>query len=234
MAKGSIHIDFSQVDDSQNFSLVPLGQYPILMHVEAYQTDEQKNFKLDADNEKVFWTTQNGDPKWNLRLEILEGPHKGVELLDNLNFSVGGLKRVKVLYVRGGFGESTDEVDLVPDDFDSTFWLANVEKHEVVLQNGKIREAKRAFTSNGCLCDICKTYNGQHVYVNAKVGFAGFEPMLAAQAAKYAQPAASAGAASGALCGLCAKGDHSTSAKKNVGRCDGEGCTCQNADHPPF
>jgi hypothetical protein len=215
-----IKVSMKDIPDSQDFSLIPLGKYPARMKVDAYQTDQQKNFMLDGNGEKTYWQTANGDPKWNLRIEILEGPHAGREILDNLNFSSGGLKRVKVLYVRGGFGDATDEVELEPEDFDGTYWLVDVDKHEVAQRNGTVLEAKRAFTA-ACPCENCKANNGKMVMMNARIGFAGFEPMPAAQAAKYN------GAATGGVCGACAKADHSHKQGANS-------CACPNTDHPPF
>ena len=223
-----IRVNFSEVPDSQDFGTIALGKYPAIMHVSAYQTDEQKNYMLNGNGDKVYWTTSNGDPMWKMDMEIVEGAFKGRSILDNLNFSAGGLKRVKVIWVRGGFAEADEDVELEPEDIDGTYWWIDVDRHEVNQdRQGNVKESKYTFKAKDCKCETCRKFDGQKVNVNARIAFAGFEPMKAADVVKFkGTPAAANGA--GAVAGLCAecvKGDHS----HKQGR-----CPCPEQEHPPF
>jgi len=89
-------IDFSHVDDVQDFSPVPAGKYLCrLVGIEEA-------------------STQHGDEMWRLRFEIIKGPSAGRLIFDNLVFSEAALKRVKLICSRLGFDVSK-ELDLTPE-----------------------------------------------------------------------------------------------------------------------
>lgn len=88
-------IDFSTVEDAKAFTPLPEGQYV----AEVSSVEET--------------TTNRGEPMWKLRLKVLEGPHAGRFLFDNLVFSPKALKRVKFVCARLGL-DTTGEVDLTP------------------------------------------------------------------------------------------------------------------------
>ena len=74
-------IDFSNVDDVQDFSPLPDGKYLC---------------QLSGIEEA---TTQNGDEMWKLRFEVVQEDHIGRLIFDNMVFSEAALKRVKLICV---------------------------------------------------------------------------------------------------------------------------------------
>ncbi len=89
-------IDFSQVDDIQDFSPLPAGKYLCrLVGVEEA-------------------STQHGDEMWKLRFEVLKGPYAGRLIFDNFVFSDAALKRAKLIWSRLGLDVSK-ELDLTPE-----------------------------------------------------------------------------------------------------------------------
>jgi hypothetical protein len=217
-----LRINFKDVPDSQDFGTIPLGLYPALMKISAYMVDDQKNFALDGSGQKVFWTTSKGDPMWKMVLEIVDGPHKGREIFDNLNFSPGGLKRVKVIYVRGGFAEGDEEdIDIEPEEIDGTYWWIDVDRHEAGT-----KESKYTFKNRGCGCETCKANDGKKVNINPRIAFAGFEPMKAADAARYKQSKITTTQAHDpSICMPCDMGEHTHPARHM-------GCPCLHVNHP--
>lgn len=223
-----IKVNFAEIPDVGDFGPLPLGKYASRMHVDAYQHDAQGNYATDVNGDHVFWTTNAGDAMWKLEMELLDPAHKSRKVFDQLSFGPGGLKRVKVIYVRGGFADATDEVDLDPEDIDGTYWFIDIDRHEVATEkDGKTpRVSKYTFKAGACTCKTCKQYDGQNVNVNARIGFGGFELMPAKEAKKYAQPGG-VGASTDGLCADCQKGVHHHKFEK-------DGCKCQAEDHPAF
>lgn len=223
-----IKVKFADVPDSQNFGPMPLGRYPALMHIDAYQHDASGTYATDGNGDKVYWTTTAGDPKWNVEMEILDLKYAGKKILENFSFGPGGLKRMKHIYVRGGFVDENVETELTPEDLDKTYWNIDV-KHDVAMDtDGKTPKAsKYTFKANGCGCKTCTTYDGKDVMVNTKVEYAGFYPMDPKEAKRYAAPVASAGTSGDGICGECKKGVHHHKFEK-------DNCKCQVEDHPAF
>jgi hypothetical protein len=229
-----MRINFREIPDSSggDFGTLPMGKYPALLKVDGYQHDAQGNFALNGEGKKVYWTTGAGDAKWNLMWEILnlDGNRR---LLDNLNFSKGGSKRVKVLYTRGGFAEGDEEdIDIEPEDLDGTYWWIDVDKHELrtdFARGGAVKESKYTFKAKDCKCEVCRVYDGQKVNVDARIGFAGFELMDPKDAAKFrnqspeALRAATNAPNDSTICMPCNMGDHSHVAL--------DGCPCLHVDH---
>ena len=89
-------IDFRTVEDTADFSPLPMGKY--LCRVAAIELGE----------------TSAGDERWLLRLTVDEGPYSGRTVIDNLSFSEAALKRVKFVCERLGV-DVTGEVDVSPD-----------------------------------------------------------------------------------------------------------------------
>ncbi|MDI6794806.1 MAG: DUF669 domain-containing protein [bacterium] len=77
-------VDFSTIDDVQDFSPIPDGQY------------------LSRLSEIEETTTQYGDELWKLRFEVIEGEYAGRYIFDNMVFSKAALKRVKLICSRLG------------------------------------------------------------------------------------------------------------------------------------
>lgn len=88
-------VDFSKVDDVQDFSPLPDGKYLC----QASEIEEA--------------TTQYDDEMWKLKFEVVEGEHKGRFIFDNLVFSEAALKRAKLICSRLGLDVS-GEVELTP------------------------------------------------------------------------------------------------------------------------
>ena len=89
-------VDFSNVEDAQDFSPLPEGKY------------------LCQLNDIEEASTQYNDEMWKLRLEVIDGEHAGRMLFDNLVFSKAAMKRVKLICSRLGLDVS-GEVDLTPE-----------------------------------------------------------------------------------------------------------------------
>ncbi|HEQ60203.1 MAG TPA: DUF669 domain-containing protein [Firmicutes bacterium] len=88
-------VDFSKVDDVQDFTPLPEGKYLC---------------RLNGIEEA---TTQYGDDLWKLRFEVAEGEHAGRYIFDNMVFSQAAMKRVKLICSRLGLDVS-GELDLTP------------------------------------------------------------------------------------------------------------------------
>jgi len=231
--------NFANIADSQDFGLIPMGRYPARLHVDAYQHDTEGNFMTDGAGDKCFWQTNKGDDLWKLTFDVLDTEHAGRKVFDNLNFSQGGLKRVKIIFMRVGYGDDY-EGELDPDDLDGSYWFINVDSHEV-YENARSPSKYIFKNKNGCKCETCRTYEvhpaesckvcekdgGHKVRVNAKIGFAGFDPMPAKDAAMYKATTPGPDAdPDKESCLACSENDHSHTA--------GKGCPCLNIDHPPF
>ena len=85
-----------------DFGLLPIGRYPVRMHVDAYEHDGSGLAK-GLDGEPVFHRTNAGDEMWKLELEVLDPKYKGRKVFDQFSFGEGGLKRVWVVWSRAGF-----------------------------------------------------------------------------------------------------------------------------------
>ena len=89
-------VDFSKIDDVQDFSPLPAGKYPCkLVEVEEART-------------------QYDDEMWKLRFQVASGQYAGRFIFDNLVFSEAALKRAKLICSRLGLDVSK-ELDLTPE-----------------------------------------------------------------------------------------------------------------------
>ena len=176
-----IKLNLKDTPDSGNFGPLPIGKYPCRLNIEAYQKDAQGNFMLDGDQKKCYWRSSNGDPQWKFTCTVLDGPYRTRVMKDQLTFSDGGKKRIKVLVVRAGLATGgEDDFDLEPEDLDNTYWNIEIDKHEPAVK----KDGSPALDKNG------------KQYINSRIAFAGFELMDAATAARLAKgaPAAENGA----------------------------------------
>lgn len=89
-------VDFSHVEDVQDYTPIPPGKYLCKL--------------IDVEEAR----TQYDDEMWKLRFQVIEGPHAGRSLFDNLVFSAAALKRVKLICSRLGL-DVTGELNLTPD-----------------------------------------------------------------------------------------------------------------------
>ena len=88
-------INFSKVDDVQDYSPLPDGKYLC----ELSEVEETN--------------TQYGDEMWKMKFEVIHGEHIGRYIFDNMVFSEGALKRVKLICSRLGL-DTSGELDLTP------------------------------------------------------------------------------------------------------------------------
>jgi hypothetical protein len=113
-------IDFSTVEDAQDFSPLPDGKYLCRL----------------AEVEEAG--TQYGDEMWKLRFVVAEGPHKGRRIFDNMVFSEAALKRVKLICSRLGLDVS-GELDLTPEAIKDRTCYVTVETDEYEEDEGKMK-----------------------------------------------------------------------------------------------
>jgi hypothetical protein len=199
--------------------------------MDAYQKDAQGSLMTGPDGKPVYWRTEAGDTKWKIVWHLLDLPDDR-HVLDNLFFSAGGLKRIRTIYVRGGFATGKeDDIDLEAEDLDGTFWWIDVEHQDPadgLKEGAQLKEGKYVFKAKDCKCSTCVKYDGQKVNVYAKVGFAGMYPMKAEEMGKYLKPApAAVGGDAVTLCQECINGKHFHKSGK-------EGCQCEHEEHVPF
>jgi hypothetical protein len=114
-------VDFSKVDDVQDFSPLPDGKY------------------LCQVSEIEEATTQYDDEMWKLKHEVIEGEHKGRFIFDNLVFSSAALKRAKLICSRLGLDVS-GEVELTPSMLKGRKCYVSVLTEEYEDSEGKIKK----------------------------------------------------------------------------------------------
>lgn len=114
-------IDFSNVDDVQDFSPLPDGKYLCQL----------------SGIEKT--STQNGDEMWKLRFEVVQEDHIGRLIFDNMVFSEAALKRVKLICSRLGLDVS-GELDITPHLLEGRRCYISVLTEEYEDNEGKIKK----------------------------------------------------------------------------------------------
>jgi hypothetical protein len=221
-------VNLKQVQESQDFSLIPIGRYPAKLQVDAFLHDAAGGPMLDSAGDPARRTTQNGDEMWNLEWYLLDPRYVGKKILDNLNFTPGGLKRVKVMYTRGGFaGGDEESIDLEPEDIQGTYWWIQVDHPDPAdkLKEGQsLRIAKYTHKRGACDCVTCMKYDGKNVSIFPRVGFAGMEPMKAEDVVRFVKPSANG---SVDTCGECSQGKHWHKRSEH-------GCACAHEEHLAF
>ncbi len=93
-----MRMDFSQIEDVQDFVSVPEGTY-------ACRVAEVREGR-----------TRDGNPRWAMRLEVAEGEYAGrTAAWDGLSWTERGLHRVKFVLEKLGF-DVRGELDLEPGE----------------------------------------------------------------------------------------------------------------------
>jgi hypothetical protein len=114
-------VDFSRVDDVQDFSPLPDGKYLC----EVSEIEET--------------TTQYDDEMWKLKFEVAEGQHAGRFIFDNLVFSEAAMKRAKLICSRLGLDVSR-ELDLTPSLLKGRRCYISVLTEEYEDDEGRIKK----------------------------------------------------------------------------------------------
>ncbi len=114
-------VDFSKVEDVQDFSPLPEGKY--LCKV--------------SDIEET--TTQYDDEMWKLKFEVIQGEHTGRFIFDNMVFSEAAMKRVKLICSRLGLDVS-GELDLTPSLLKGRRCYISVITEEYEDNEGRIKK----------------------------------------------------------------------------------------------
>jgi len=114
-------IDFDKVEEADDFSPLPNGQYVcVLSNVEEA-------------------STKHGDEMWKLRFIVDDGPYVGRLIFDNMIFSDAALKRVKLICSRLGL-DVTGCIDLTPSSITNRTCVLTVETEEYEDNTGKIKK----------------------------------------------------------------------------------------------
>ena len=113
-------IDFSHIDDVQDFSPLPDGEDPCRL------------------SEIEEASTHSGDEMWKLKFEVVDGEYTGRYIFDNLVFSDAALKRVKLVCSRLGMDVS-GEIDLTPSLLEGRTCLISTEIEEYEDNEGRTK-----------------------------------------------------------------------------------------------
>ena len=103
-----LQLDFTGTHESEqrDFSLPPVGEYPCIMLVEGYKKDAGGELMTGLDGQPVLLTTGKGNPMWNLRNTIVDGPHLGKTFRTRM--SAAPLKHIPFDAAHMGRGTFTD------------------------------------------------------------------------------------------------------------------------------
>ncbi len=115
-----VKIDFSRIDDHEEFSPLPEGTY---------------RCRLDNVEEA---STKHGDEMWRLRFSVVDGDQSGRRVFDNMVFSDAAVKRAKLICSRLGVDVS-GEVDLTPGMIIGRECAVSVEIEEYEDGEGKTK-----------------------------------------------------------------------------------------------
>jgi len=114
-------IDFSRIDDVQDFSPIPDGKYPCkLVEIEEASTGA-------------------GDEMWKLRFQVTDGPHAGRKVFDNIVFSEAAMKRAKLICSRLGLDVS-GELELTPDKLQGRSCVLTLATEEYEDSEGRTKK----------------------------------------------------------------------------------------------
>ena len=91
-----VRFNFDEAGDVRDFEPLPDGQYQV----------ELADIALDQ--------TRKGDPMWKLKFAVVDGPHAGRFVFDNLIFSKAAAPRVKLICSALGL-DTSGEIDLTPE-----------------------------------------------------------------------------------------------------------------------
>jgi hypothetical protein len=114
-------IDFSKIEDSQDYTPVPEDKYLVeVVEVEELSTD-------------------HGDEQWKLKMEILEGEYTGRFIYDRLFFTEKAYPRLKLVCGRFGIDVS-GEMDLKPEMLNHKLVYVEVKVEDYEI-DGKIKHS---------------------------------------------------------------------------------------------
>lgn len=119
-----MEIDFSTVEDAEDFGPVPEGKY----HIRVVEIEPR--------------ITRAGDPMWNLSLEIQQGDHAGRIIWDSMVLSPNGLKRAKLILSRLGVDVS-GKVKLTPELIMDREAIVDTAHEEYEDRDGKPRKKSK-------------------------------------------------------------------------------------------
>ncbi|QDU83514.1 hypothetical protein Pla163_06130 [Planctomycetes bacterium Pla163] len=109
-----MEIDFSQVDETENYVSVPEGVYPCRI----------------ADVREGF--TRDGDKRWSVRLEVTDGECAGrTAAWDGISWSERGLQRAKFVLSKLGFDTAGKLAVEARDLLGRTTWVKVLEEERV-------------------------------------------------------------------------------------------------------
>jgi len=114
-------VNFADVEDSQDFSPLPDGEYPcILSGLEEVQT-------------------KAGDEMWRLTFKVEKGEYAGRKIWDNMVWSTAAMKRVKLICSRLGLDVS-GELDVQPVNILDAQVYITVEQGEYEANDGTVKK----------------------------------------------------------------------------------------------
>lgn len=114
-------VDFSLIDDVQDYTPLPDGKYLCeLVHVEEAKT-------------------QYDDEMWKLKFRVMKGEHEGRFVFDNLVFSKAAEKRLKLICSRLGLDVS-GELDLTTETIKGRTCFITVATEDYKDENDKSKK----------------------------------------------------------------------------------------------
>ncbi|MBU1701036.1 MAG: DUF669 domain-containing protein [Candidatus Eisenbacteria bacterium] len=117
-------INFSNVDDAQNFKPLPEGVY----HCRVIDVKES--------------STLHGDDMWKLWFEVASGDYQGRRIFDNLVFSDRAMPRVKHICSKLGV-DVTGEVNMTPALLIDREAMVSVIEADYVDEGGNTKTSNR-------------------------------------------------------------------------------------------
>ena len=114
-------IDFSKVEEPQEFKPLPEGRY----YCQLVEIEESE--------------TLNGDEMFKLRFEVLDGEYADRIIFDNLVFSKNAMKRAKLICSKLGVDVS-GEVEITPELLKDRKCYVSIQVKKYESDEGKIRE----------------------------------------------------------------------------------------------
>lgn len=119
-----MELDFSQVEDVEDYLSVPPGHY-LCRVVEV----------------REGWS-RNGDSRWSVRLEVVDGDFAGKSAAwDFLTFGERGVRRAKHVLAAFGF-ETRGRLEIEPDDLVGRSALVRVVAEENVDNSTGVRQVR--------------------------------------------------------------------------------------------
>jgi hypothetical protein len=114
------HIDFSAIEEPQDFTPIPTGRY------RASVSDVEES------------ATRHGDEMWKVKFTILDGDCEGRTVFDNIVFSEKAYPRLKMFCSRLGV-DVKGAVDLAPEMLLDKTCLLTVEEGEYQDRDGNAK-----------------------------------------------------------------------------------------------